>query len=392
MISNQIAQKMHQGSWIRKMFEEGARLKAEHGPDKVFDFSLGNPDLEPPAEVIEAMIRTAKDLTPGQHGYMSNGGYLSTRQVVADDISKKSGLDVKPEAICMTVGAAGALNVAVKAICDPGDEVIVLAPYFFEYVSYVPNHGAVPVIVECDRETLLPDIEAIEKAITPKTRGIIINSPNNPTGAIYPESNLKALNDMLLRQDHCIYVLSDEPYNQLVYDENTTVPDTMATIKNALVCTSWSKSMSLAGDRIGYLAISPNCEDYDNLTVAAPYCNRTLGFVNAPAFFQHVIEQSIDAKVDLEQYKIRRDKLTDILIDSGFDIIRPEGGLYLFPKTPIEDDVEFCNAAREHMLILVPGKGFGFPGFARLCFATNRQTIDGSVQAFKALGKQFGMI
>ena len=265
---------MNKGSWIRKMFEEGGRLKAIYGADKVFDFSLGNPDLEPPAKVREAIRELADDQTPGQHGYMSNGGYLSTRTAVASVLSRRSGLEVPPAAVCMTVGAGGALNVALKSLLDPGDEVILLAPFFFEYTAYTNNHGGVPVIVSCDRETLLPDFDAISKAITPRTKAIIINSPNNPSGVIYPAQTLISLDNLLKKAPQTIYVLSDEPYNELVFDGNT-VPDTLSCITNAIICTSWSKSLSLAGDRIGYLAVSPRCDDFDRLIDAVPYCNRT---------------------------------------------------------------------------------------------------------------------
>lgn len=391
MISKQIADRMTKGSWIRKMFEEGNRLKAIYGADNVFDFSLGNPDLEPPAEVLEAIRAYANDTTPGQHGYMSNAGYLSTRRVVADRLSKRSSLTVQSEGVCMTVGAGGALNVALKTILDPGDEVILLAPYFFEYTSYTGNHGGVPVIVKCDHETLMPDFDAIRKAITPKTKAIIINSPNNPSGVIYSAETLKQLDKLLLEAPQTIYVLSDEPYSTLVFD-NAEVPDTMSCITNAIICTSWSKSLSLAGDRIGYLAVSPRCEDYQSFLEAVPFCNRTLGYVNAPAFFQHVVERAIDAKVDISKYEERRNLLLGVLRDAGFDVKAPEGGIYLFPKSPIDDDVAFAQACAKHNVTLVPGTGFGFPGYVRLCFATSHKTILGSAEAFKFIGREFNLI
>ena len=382
---------MNKGSWIRKMFEEGSRLKAIYGAENVFDFSLGNPDLEPPAKVQDAIRDLANDQTPGQHGYMSNAGYLSTRQAVASLLSRRSGLDVPASAVCMTVGAGGALNVALKALLDPGDEVILLAPYFFEYTSYTGNHNGVPVIVSCDRETLLPDLDAIRKAITPRTKAIILNSPNNPSGVIYPAETLVQLDTLLKETPQTIYVLSDEPYNELVFD-GQAVPDTMANITNAVICTSWSKSLSLAGDRIGYLAVSPRCEDFERMIDAIPYCNRTLGYVNAPAFFQRVVEKAIDARVDISKYEERRDLLLGVLRDAGFDVASPAGGIYLFPKSPIEDDVAFAQACAKHNVTLVPGTGFGFPGYVRLCFATSQKTILGSAKAFKEIGREFGLI
>ena len=391
MISKSIADRMHKGSWIRKMFEEGNRLKAIYGADKVYDFSLGNPDLEPPAEVLAAIRELADDKTPGQHGYMSNAGYLSTRTAVAGLLSRRSGLKILPEAVCMTVGAGGALNVALKSLLDPGDEVILLAPYFFEYTSYTGNHGGVPVIVKCDNKTLMPDFDAIRQAITTRTKAIIINSPNNPAGVIYSEETLSQLDAVLGEAPQTIYVLSDEPYNELAFD-GQTVPDTMASINNAIVCTSWSKSLSLAGDRIGYLAVSPRCDDYDRLIEAIPYCNRTLGYVNAPAFFQHVVEKAIDARVDISKYEERRNLLLGVLRDAGFDVTTPAGGIYLFPKSPIDDDVAFAQACAKHNVTLVPGTGFGFPGYIRLCFATSQKTILGSAEAFKTIGREFGLI
>jgi len=391
MISKLIADRMTKGSWIRKMFEEGNRLKAIYGADNVFDFSLGNPDLEPPAEVLAAIREFASDTTPGQHGYMSNAGYLSTRTAVAGQLSRKSGIDVKPEAVCMTVGAGGALNVALKALLDPGDEVILLAPFFFEYTSYTNNHNGIPVIVKCDHETLLPDFEAIRAAITPRTKALIINSPNNPSGVIYSREVLESLDALLREAPQTIYVLSDEPYNALVFD-GETVPDTLASISNAIICTSWSKSLSLAGDRIGYLAVSPRCEDYSRLIDAVPYCNRTLGYVNAPAFFQHVVERAIDARVDISKYEERRNLLLGVLRDAGFDVKTPAGGIYLFPKSPIDDDVAFAQACARHNVTLVPGTGFGFPGYVRLCFATSQKTILGSAEAIKKIGREYGLI
>lgn len=391
MISRLVAERMQKGSWIRKMFEEGNRLKAIYGADNVFDFSLGNPDLEPPEEVQAAIRELSADKTPGQHGYMSNAGYTSTRTVVANMLSKRSGLDICFSAVCMTVGAGGALNVALKSLVDPGEEVIILAPYFFEYTSYTMNHGGVPVIVQSDRDTLLPDFDAIRKAITPKTKAIIINSPNNPSGVIYQADTLTKLDELLREAPQTIYVLSDEPYNELVFD-GKTVPNTMACIKNTVLCTSWSKSLSLAGDRIGYLAVSPNCDDYEQLVEAVPYCNRTLGYVNAPAFFQHVVEKAINARVDISKYQERRDLLLGVLRDAGFDVKTPDGGIYLFPKSPIEDDVEFARHCAKHNVTLVPGTGFGFPGYVRLCFATNQKTILGSADAFKVIGREFGLV
>ncbi|NCA98705.1 MAG: pyridoxal phosphate-dependent aminotransferase [Clostridia bacterium] len=391
MISRKITQNMAAGSMIRKMFEEGARLKAQFGADKVYDFSIGNPDLEPPAEVLAAFQELSADPRPGLHAYMSNAGYLETRQVVADKLSLSSGLAVKAEAVCMTVGAAGALNVSLKALLDPGDEVIVLAPYFVEYLSYIQNHGGVPVIVHCNETTFFPDPERIAAALTPRTKALIINSPNNPTGVIYPIDVLKALDKVLLSASQTVYVLSDEPYAGLTFDGQKT-PDNLAHLTNCIVCNSWSKSLSLPGERIGYIGVSPRCEDYSNLVQAIGYCNRVLGFVNAPAFLQRVIAKTIDARVDVNRYETRRNRMHEILTSAGFDVRRPDGGFYFFPKAPIADDSEFVAACAKHNVLVVPGKGFGFPGFFRLCFAVPDDMIERSAPAWLEIGKEFGLV
>jgi aspartate aminotransferase len=391
MISRKIAQNMASGSWIRRMFEEGNRLKAEFGADKVFDFSLGNPDLEPPAEVLAAFRELAADPRPGLHAYMSNVGYLETRQAVARKYSDLSGLDIEAGGVCMTVGAAGALNVALKSLLDPGDEVIVLAPFFVEYLSYIQNHGGVPVVVRCDEQTMQPDPAAIAAVITDRTKALILNSPNNPTGVIYPGEILDALGRVLDQAPQPVYVLSDEPYAELVFDGQTT-PNSLSHLKNCLVCNSWSKSLSLPGERIGFILVSPSCDDYDNLTGAIAYCNRVLGFVNAPAFLQRIIARSIDAKVDVSRYEARRNRIFEILTTAGFQVMKPGGGFYFFPRAPIADDVAFAAACARHRVLVVPGSGFGFPGFFRLCFAVPDEVIERSADAFLAIGREFGLI
>lgn len=388
MISRRVSEKMAGGSWIRKMFEEGSRLKELYGNENVFDFSLGNPDLEPPAEVLQALRDLSEHPTAGSHGYMNNAGYLETRSAISADLSARSGIPITADAICMTVGAAGGLNVALKALLDAGDEVIVLAPYFVEYLSYIENHGGVPVIVECNRQTLLPEPQSLAAAVTARTKAVIINSPNNPSGRVYPAELLVQIDEILCDCPQTVYVLSDEPYIDLVYD-GKNVPESMAHLTNVLVCFSWSKSLSLAGERIGFVAVSPRCQDYSNLTAAIGYCNRTLGFVNAPALFQRVIERSLQARVDVSRYETRRNRLYEILIECGFSLNRPEGGLYLFMKTPDPDDSAFAKVCARHNVLLVPGRGFGYPGYVRLCFAVSDQTIERSAAAFKKIAGQY---
>lgn len=390
MISQRIAKKLSSGSMIRKMFEEGNRLKALYGAENVFDFSIGNPDLEPPQEVIDAISEYAASGIKGIHSYMSNSGYESTRAAVAASLSAKSGIPMTSDAVCMTVGAAGAMNAVLRSILDPGDEVIVLSPFFMEYMSYIDNHDGVPVIVPTIPDTFLPDIDAIKAAITPRTKAIIVNSPNNPSGVVYPSSVLDELNLCLMSQDHVIHVISDEPYIDLVYD-GQSVPPSLAHFDNVIVCFSWSKSLSLPGERIGFSAVSPKHTDYKDLCPAIVMCNRILGSVNAPAFFQKIIEKTIDAKVDVGNYEYRRNLLYDIVTGAGFSCAKPAGALYLFPKSPVDDSV-FAAACAKHNLLVVPGSAFSCPGYFRLAFCVSEETIRGSQRAFMAVGKEFGLI
>lgn len=390
MISSKIKAKLAGGSAIRKMFEEGNRLKAIYGADNVFDFSIGNPDLEPPHEVSDALKELADNPTPGMHGYMSNSGYESTRKIVAEKRSAESGLTIGPGAVCMTVGAASAMNDVLHSLLDDGDEVIVLAPYFMEYNGYIENHNGVPVIVPTD-ENFMPVISRIKDAITPKTKAIIINSPNNPSGVVYPESLLIELNDMLKSCDHTIHVISDEPYIDLVYD-GLTVPCALKYIDNLIICFSWSKSLSLPGERIGYTLVSPKNEDYDDLTNAIVLSHRTLGSVNAPAIWQKVIEKSIYAKVDVANYEYRRNLLYSNIIDAGFDSVRPNGALYIFMNTPKGlSDAEFSEICAKQNILIVPGAAFSCPGYCRLAFCVSETSIRNSRKAFFAVAEELGI-
>lgn len=390
MISSSIKQQLAGGSEIRKMFEEGQRLKAIYGAENVFDFSIGNPDLEPPKEVTEALADLANNPTPGMHGYMSNSGYESTRAAIAKKRSDESGLDIGSGAVCMTVGAAAAMNDVLHSLLDPGDEVIVLAPFFMEYNGYIKNHNGKVVIVPTN-EVFMPVIDRISDAITPKTKAIIINSPNNPSGVVYPAKLLTELNDMLLSKDHVIHVISDEPYIDLAYDGNE-VPCALKYIKNLIVCFSWSKSLSLPGERIGYALVSPNNEDYDDLTQAITISNRTLGSVNAPAIWQKVIERSLYAKVDVANYEHRRNLLYSNIVDAGFDAVKPGGALYIFMNTPKGlDDNEFSEICAKKNLLLVKGSSFSYPGYCRLAFCVSEQTILNSRKAFFAIAEELGL-
>ena len=387
MISAKIKEKLASGSAIRKMFEEGNRLKKLYGEDKVFDFSIGNPDLEPPKEVSDALRELADNPTPGMHGYMSNSGYESTRAAIAKQRAAQSGLDISAGAVCMTVGAASAMNDVLHSLLDNGDEVIVLAPFFMEYINYIENHNGKVIIVQTD-DKFMPDFDAIASAITPRTKAIIINSPNNPSGVVYSEEQLTRLNELLKAQDHVIQVISDEPYIDLVYD-GLTVPSVLKYIDNVVICFSWSKSLSLPGERIGYTLVSPRNEDYEDLTGAIVLSNRILGSVNAPAIWQKVVEKALNAKVDVANYEYRRNLLYSNIVDAGFEAIKPNGALYIFMKTPDGfTDTEFQDLCAKYNLLLVPGASFKRPGYMRLAFCVSETTIKNSREAFFKIAEE----
>jgi len=380
-VANSIARQLENASWIRRMFEEGVRLKRERGADAVFDFSLGNPDVEPPPAVLDALRRVVAGNRAGSHGYMPNPGFAEVREAVAGKLRHETGLDFTAEDVFMTVGAAGACNVILKSILDPSDEVLVLAPYFAEYQFYIANHGGRMVIVETD-DSFLPDVDRIATAITPRTRALILNTPNNPTGRVYPESVLRDLDEMLSRAGQPITVLSDEPYKSFVYDGQRQ-PEVASSIANTAICNSWSKSLGLAGERIGYLALSPRLQDRAELRRACAFCNRTLGFVNAPAIWQRVILESMDETIGPAIYEQRRNVLCDALEAIGYEVRRPEGAFYVFLKTPIPDDIAFTRRLAEEGVLAVPGTGFGRSGYIRLSLTVPLEKIEGSIGGFR---------
>jgi len=380
-VAKTIARQLENASWIRRMFEEGIRLKRERGADAVFDFSLGNPDLEPPPAVLDALRRVVNDNRLGSHSYMPNPGYAEVREAVANKLRRETGLGFTGEDVFMTVGAAGACNVILKSILDPGDEVIVLSPYFAEYQFYIANHGGCMVPVETDA-SFLPDAERIAAAITPRTRALILNTPNNPTGRVYPESVLRDLDEMLQRSGQPITVLSDEPYKSFVYDGGRQ-PELASCIANTAICNSWSKSLGLAGERIGYLALSPRLEDRENLRRACAFSNRTLGFVNAPAIWQRVMLESMDEAIDPTPYEHRRNTLCDALEAIGYEVRRPEGAFFVFLKTPFADDIAFTKLLAEEGVLAVPGTGFGRSGYIRLSLTIPVEKIVGSIGGFQ---------
>jgi aspartate aminotransferase len=380
-VSKTIAAQLENASWIRRMFEEGVRLKRERGAGAVFDFSLGNPDVEPPSAVVDALRRVVAANRLRSHAYMPNPGYAEVREAVARKLEKETGLGFTAEDVIMTVGSAGACNVILKSILDPGDEVIVLAPYFAEYQFYISNHGGRMVAVETD-PSFLPDVESIAAAITPRTRAILLNTPNNPTGRVYPESVLRDLQEMLARAGQPITVISDEPYKSFVYD-GLRQPEVASLIANTAICNSWSKSLGLPGERIGYLALSPQLADAAALRGACAFSNRILGFVNAPAIWQWVMMETAEETVDIAPYEQRRNLLCDALKAIGYEVRRPEGAFYIFLKTPIPDDIEFTKRLAEEGVLAVPGTGFGRSGYIRLSLTIPLEQIQKSIGGFQ---------
>lgn len=392
-VAKKIAEFSRRSSWIRQMFEAGGRLCELHGPENVFDFSIGNPNLEPPPQVEEVLAELVSDRTPGRHGYMSNAGYPETQQAVADYLSRDQEVNIPACNVVMTCGAGGALNVIFKAILDPGDEVIVPRPYFVEYGFYVDNHGGVlrPVATTDDFDL---DLKAIEAALNRRTRAVLLNSPNNPTGRVYSERVVTELGELLRRKSRelgrIIYLVSDEPYRRIVYDGYRVAP-VMQAYANTLIASSYSKELSLAGERIGYLAAHPAIPQVETLMEGLVMANRILGFVNAPALMQKAVARLQGVAVDVGPYQRNRDVLCEALAAAGFTLFRPQGAFYLFPRTPIPDDVAFCQELLEHLVLAVPGSGFGLSGHFRLAFCVAPQVVDGALPAFRRLGaKYFG--
>jgi aspartate aminotransferase len=377
-ISRAIAEQMERASWIRRMFEIGIQLRQERGAENVFDFTLGNPEVEPPAIVREALRRVVAENRPHSHGYMPNAGYPEVRAVLARGLAARTGVPFQTEDMILTNGAAGAMNTVLKSILDPGDEVILLNPHFPEYRFYVENHGGRVVFVETG-EDFQPDVERIARAITPRTKALILNSPNNPTGAVYPAGTLRALNGVIREP---MIVIGDEPYRPLTYD-GVTPPELPALVERSVVAWSWSKAMAIPGERIGYLAISPRLAEAAALRGACTFANRILGYINAPAIWQWVVGLVPDAAVDIGPYQEKRDLLCDALAKMGYDAPRPQGSFYVFPRTPIPDDVAFIRVLQQEGILAVPGTGFGRSGYMRLSLTIPKVEIERSLAGFE---------
>ena len=380
-VSQKIRQYMAEGGWIRRVFEEGLALKAQIGAENVFDLSLGNPVIEPPAEFKDELRRLASEPMAGMHRYMPNPGYMETRQAVAGSLSEETGLPFEGGDIVMTCGAAAAANVVLKTILNPGDEVIVLAPYFFEYLYYIDNHDGVAVVVNTtDRFRL--DLPAIEQAVTPRTRAIIVNSPNNPSGVVYSPEEIAGLAELLKRMqsEHGteIFLISDEPYKRIIFD-GMDFPQIVPSFDNSIIVTSHAKDLALPGERIGFIAINPNYPEKEELAGGFSFCNRTLGFVNAPALMQHVVRNLQGVSIDPDYYQRKRDFMHTALMEMGYDTVKPEGAFYLYPKSPIEDDVAFTRELLQSNVLVVPGRGFGTPGYFRISYCVEDWVLEGAV-------------
>ena len=386
-ISKAINKSMRDSSWIRSMFEEGEKMKKVYGPENILDFTLGNPVMDPPAELRQELIRIVSSDLPGMHRYMTNSGYEEVRDEIGRFYLDKTGLPFTGDHIVMTVGSAGGMNVALKSLLDPGDEVIVPSPFFVEFKFYIDNHSGVMKLVDTKEDFQL-DIEKIEQAITERTKAIIVNSPNNPTGAVYKEKDLRDLAVVLNKmkeKGRRIFVLSDEAYRKIIYD-NTVLPDMFSIYEDTIAITSHSKDLALPGERIGYIAASPLIKNVNQLMDAMIFANRTLGFINAPALMQRLVGKFQKNSVDVLDYQKKRDAIYDILVESGFNVVRPMGAFYIFPRSPIPDDISFVRELQKHRILAVPGTGFGTPGYFRLAYCINMDIIERSREHFIGLG------
>jgi aspartate aminotransferase len=392
-MSNKVRKGMIAGSWIRRMFDEGNILRQKYGADKVFDLTLGNPVIEPPPEFHRDLKKLAEKPLPGMHRYMENAGYVDTRAAVAKQLYKETSIKLTASDVVMTCGASGAMNVVLKTILNPREEVIIFAPYFVEYLNYIDNHGGIPRIVPTD-EKFIPRMDLLEGAITKKTRAVIINSPNNPTGVVYSESLMKQIGNLLQKKEVelgiQIYLLSDEPYRKLIYD-GLKYPSPLLYHPASIITTSHSKDLAIPGERIGYIAINPDCPQKQELMDGFIYCNRILGFVNAPALMQHLVKNLQDITVSVADYQKKRDFLYKNLTEMGYQMVKPQGAFYMFPKSPIPDDVEFVQKLQEQLVLAVPGQGFGGPGHFRISYCIDDRTLKGALDGLRKTAKHFGL-
>jgi aspartate aminotransferase len=388
-LSSKIIRQMEESSWIRRMFEEGIRLRREFGADKVYDFTLGNPDLEPPEAFQRRLRHLVEHPTPNMHRYMPNAGFPEVREAVARYVSEESGMQVPAGNVLMCVGAGGGLNVVLKSILDSGDEVVVFSPYFVEYLFYIDNHGGVPVIVETG-ETFEFDLDRLAAKIGPRTKAVIVNSPNNPTGVVYEEASLRRLAEVLregsARFGQPIYLISDDPYKKILFD-GAEYPHVFPIYEHSIVVYSHSKDLGLAGERIGHIAVHPGADSAAKLVAAMIFAIRVLGFVNAPALMQLAVKESLRDSIDSGVYERRRNVLYGALTGMGFEIVKPRGAFYMFPKSPIADDREFVGKCLERNVLVVPGIGFGRAGYFRISLTVPDRTIENSLEAWREISR-----
>jgi aspartate aminotransferase len=385
VIATRVADAMTSASFIREMFERGRRMKAEFGDENVYDFSLGNPNAAPPPEFFAAIRDVAAETRPALHRYMPNAGFDETRAAVAQFLSGEYRIEIDSAGVILTSGAAGGINITLRAICNPGDEVIVLAPYFPEYRFYIEQAGATMVLVQTDDQFQF-DLAAIERAVTPRTRAVLVNSPNNPTGAVYAAALCRGLAELLKRldrDDRPIYLVTDDPYRRILY-EGSWCPTPVGLYHRSIIVSSYSKDLSIAGERAGYIAVPPPTPGRAQLLNAMIMLNRTLGYVNMSAFMQRVLARCATALCDQTMYRRNRELICDALHDIGYDFVPPGGAMYVFPRTPIADDVAFVDILTKHRVLAVPGRGFGRPGHIRISFAVETGVVERSQSAFRA--------
>ena len=392
-ISDNVTNRMIEGSWIRRMFEEGAILKQRIGEENVFDLSIGNPVMEPPPEFDRELKKLVENPMPGMHRYMENAGYAETRAAVATQLSLETGIDFTVNDIVMTCGAAGALNVVLKTITNPGDEVIVFAPYFMEYGNYIDNHGGIIKVLPTD-DGFIPKLDALDDAITVKTKAVIINSPNNPSGVVYSKELVHQIGELIGKKESQfgtqIFLISDEAYRKIIYD-GLEYPQVFHHHPRSIVTNSYSKDLGLAGERIGYIAAHPDCRQVDGLMSGFIFCNRILGYVNAPALIQRVVRNLQQVTVSVAEYQKKRDFLYSHLAEMGYSLIKPQGAFYMFPKSPMEDDVAFIRELQQWNILTTPGRGFGLPGYIRVSYCVADSVLEGSLDGFKKAAQKFNL-
>ena len=392
-VAANIKRYMADSSWIRRMFELGIAMKRERGEENVFDLSLGNPVMEPPEEFFVELRRLLDDPAPGAHRYMPNAGYVETRAAVAGALAEETGLAYGPEHVLMTVGAGGGINTVLHALCEAGDQVVIFTPFFAEYHFYAANHGAETVSIGCDTE-FTPDLAELESKITPRTKVVMINSPNNPSGAVYGQGFIERLADVLRRKSEElrteIYLLSDEPYRKIIFDD-LVYSFPQAVYERTITVTSHSKDLALPGERIGYVAVHPGCPEGSDLMDAFVFCNRVLGFVNAPALMQRAVRALQHVTVDVSDYQRKRDFLYAALTKAGYRVFKPRGAFYMFPESPTSDEMQVVEALQQHGVLVVPGRGFGLPGYFRISFCVEQRVLEGAVAGFQAVAAEMGL-